>query len=128
MPDDAYDVIMKIHVRAPFRLVRAAAPYFRIKVSRLHRSIGIARAILYLPWPAERDAGKSFHYQRFLHLWPPWKCRPDKLCRRQVRSGRNHEDNRERVGSIWCSREHRRVRLRSYKVPFFQWDAGECVY
>lgn len=32
MPDDAYDVIMKIHVRAPFRLVRAAAPYFRIKV------------------------------------------------------------------------------------------------
>ncbi|KAG8220190.1 hypothetical protein J3R82DRAFT_1225 [Butyriboletus roseoflavus] len=31
MPDDAYDVIMKIHVRAPFRLVRAAAPYFRIK-------------------------------------------------------------------------------------------------
>jgi len=33
MPDDAYDVIMKIHVRAPFRLVRAAAPYFRIKSS-----------------------------------------------------------------------------------------------
>ncbi|KAG6371544.1 hypothetical protein JVT61DRAFT_9250 [Boletus reticuloceps] len=31
MPDDAYDVIMKIHVRAPFRLVRAAAPYFRVK-------------------------------------------------------------------------------------------------
>lgn len=36
MPDDAYDVIMKIHVRAPFRLVRAAAPYFRVKVSSLH--------------------------------------------------------------------------------------------
>ena len=32
MPDDAFDVIMKIHVRAPFRLIRAAAPYFRIKV------------------------------------------------------------------------------------------------
>ncbi|PAV21615.1 short-chain dehydrogenase reductase SDR [Pyrrhoderma noxium] len=31
MPDDAFDVIMKIHVRAPFRLIRAAAPYFRIK-------------------------------------------------------------------------------------------------
>ncbi|KAH7907195.1 hypothetical protein BJ138DRAFT_530653 [Hygrophoropsis aurantiaca] len=31
MPDEAYDVIMKIHVRAPFRLVRAAAPYFRTK-------------------------------------------------------------------------------------------------
>ncbi|KAH7884125.1 hypothetical protein F5I97DRAFT_2047292 [Phlebopus sp. FC_14] len=31
MPDDVYDMIMKIHVRAPFRLVRAAAPYFRVK-------------------------------------------------------------------------------------------------
>jgi len=31
MPDDTFDIIMKIHVRAPFRLIRAAAPYFRIK-------------------------------------------------------------------------------------------------
>ncbi|KAG1741884.1 uncharacterized protein EDB91DRAFT_1129994 [Suillus paluster] len=31
MPDETYDIIMKIHVRAPFRLIRAAAPYFRIK-------------------------------------------------------------------------------------------------
>jgi len=31
MPDEAYDIIMKVHVRAPFRLVRAAAPYFRVK-------------------------------------------------------------------------------------------------
>ncbi|KAG6888309.1 hypothetical protein C0992_008875 [Termitomyces sp. T32_za158] len=30
-PDDVFDVIMKIHVRAPFRLIREAAPYFRIK-------------------------------------------------------------------------------------------------
>jgi NAD(P)-dependent dehydrogenase (short-subunit alcohol dehydrogenase family) len=34
MPDEAYDIIMKVHVRAPFRLVRAAAPYFRVKVMR----------------------------------------------------------------------------------------------
>ena len=33
MPDDVYDVIMKVHVRAPFRLIHAAAPYFRIKSS-----------------------------------------------------------------------------------------------
>lgn len=33
MPDEAYDVIMKVHVRAPFRLIRAAAPYFRVKVN-----------------------------------------------------------------------------------------------
>lgn len=31
MADDVFDIIMKIHVRAPFRLVRAAAPYLRIK-------------------------------------------------------------------------------------------------
>jgi len=31
MPDDVYDIIMKIHVRAPFRLVRAAAPHLRTK-------------------------------------------------------------------------------------------------
>ncbi|KAF9491587.1 short-chain dehydrogenase/reductase SDR [Pleurotus eryngii] len=30
-PDDAFDIIMKIHVRAPFRLVRQAAPYYRLK-------------------------------------------------------------------------------------------------
>jgi len=31
MPDDAWDIIMKVHVRAPFRLIRAAAPFMRIK-------------------------------------------------------------------------------------------------
>ncbi|KAF8722444.1 hypothetical protein AX14_009823 [Amanita brunnescens Koide BX004] len=39
-PDDAFDIIIKVHVRAPFRLVRQAAPYFRIKgQSRENRSI-----------------------------------------------------------------------------------------
>jgi 3-oxoacyl-[acyl-carrier protein] reductase len=31
MPDDAWDIILKIHVTAPFRLIRAAAPFMRIK-------------------------------------------------------------------------------------------------
>jgi len=39
-PDDAFDIIMKIHVRSPFRLVRQAAPYFRVKGDkRENRSI-----------------------------------------------------------------------------------------
>ncbi|EKM60658.1 uncharacterized protein PHACADRAFT_246704 [Phanerochaete carnosa HHB-10118-sp] len=39
-PDDAWDVIQKVHVRAPFRLIRAAAPYMRIKGdNRENRSI-----------------------------------------------------------------------------------------
>lgn len=56
MPDETYDIIMKIHVRAPFRLIRAAAPYFRVKsntpenrsiinvssVSGLHGNVGQA--------------------------------------------------------------------------------------
>ncbi|KAK7051370.1 hypothetical protein VNI00_004870 [Paramarasmius palmivorus] len=31
-PDDTWDIIQKIHVKAPFRLIRQAAPYFRLKV------------------------------------------------------------------------------------------------
>ncbi|KIL61787.1 hypothetical protein M378DRAFT_187487 [Amanita muscaria Koide BX008] len=39
-PDDAFDIILKIHVRAPFRLIRQAAPHFRIKgESNENRSI-----------------------------------------------------------------------------------------
>ncbi|OJA20579.1 hypothetical protein AZE42_05367 [Rhizopogon vesiculosus] len=29
--DDTFDIIMKIHVCAPFRLIRTATPYFRVK-------------------------------------------------------------------------------------------------
>lgn len=56
MADDVWDIIMKVHVRAPFRLIRAAAPHFRVKgettvnrsivnvssVSGLHGNIGQA--------------------------------------------------------------------------------------
>jgi 3-oxoacyl-[acyl-carrier protein] reductase len=33
--DESFDLIMNVHVRAPFRLIREAAPYFRIKVRHL---------------------------------------------------------------------------------------------
>jgi 3-oxoacyl-[acyl-carrier protein] reductase len=39
-PDDGWDIMMNVHVRAPFRLIRAAAPYFRLKPEkRENRSI-----------------------------------------------------------------------------------------
>ncbi|KAJ7744191.1 hypothetical protein B0H16DRAFT_1560442 [Mycena metata] len=39
-PDDTFDIIIKIHIRAPFRLIRQAAPYFRLKPdARENRSI-----------------------------------------------------------------------------------------
>lgn len=43
-PDDAWDIIMKVHVRAPFRLIRAAAPYMRIKV-RSAPSLSVAECL-----------------------------------------------------------------------------------
>ena len=39
MPDETFDIILKVHVRAPFRLIRAAAPYLRIKDNKENRSI-----------------------------------------------------------------------------------------
>lgn len=39
MTDDAWDIIQKIHVRAPFRLIRAVAPYMRIKGNTENRAI-----------------------------------------------------------------------------------------
>ena len=116
MPDDVYDVIMKIHVRAPFRLVRAAAPYFRVKVCRLPNSTSMACGLDISDRLAERNAGKSFHHQRFLNFWSSWKRGSGQLCRRQGCSGRTHKDDRERVGSLWCSRQHGRVRPRSHEV------------
>ncbi len=50
-PDEAFDVILKIHVRAPFRLVRQAAPYFRVKVSRT--------PILYFPTSNFQSQGST---------------------------------------------------------------------
>ncbi|TFK84871.1 short-chain dehydrogenase/reductase SDR [Polyporus arcularius HHB13444] len=38
-PDDAWDIIMRVHVRAPFRLIRAAAPHMRIKGNTENRSV-----------------------------------------------------------------------------------------
>ncbi|KAL0068059.1 hypothetical protein AAF712_004963 [Marasmius tenuissimus] len=39
-PDETWDIIQKIHVKAPFRLIRQAAPYFRLKPEqRENRSI-----------------------------------------------------------------------------------------
>ncbi|KAF9557221.1 short-chain dehydrogenase/reductase SDR [Agrocybe pediades] len=39
-PDETFDIILKVHVRAPFRLIRQAAPYFRVKPEqRENRSI-----------------------------------------------------------------------------------------
>lgn len=45
-PDDAWDIIMRVHVRAPFRLIRAAAPYMRIKVRAPVRSLCVHPDVL----------------------------------------------------------------------------------
>lgn len=48
-PDDAWDIIIRVHVRAPFRLVRAAAPHMRIKVGGAHQSFAYV-AVLISAW------------------------------------------------------------------------------
>ncbi|KAK2459792.1 hypothetical protein APHAL10511_008224 [Amanita phalloides] len=81
MPGDAFDIV-KVHLRAPFRLIRQAAPYFRIKdmdgenrsiinvssTSGLHGSVGRAN------YAAAKSAVNWLD-----------------------------KDNRKRVGSIWHS-------------------------
>ena len=49
MPDDTFDIILKIHVRAPFRLIRQAAPYFRLKVYYNSITLMLTLILLYEP-------------------------------------------------------------------------------
>ena len=85
MPDDVYDVIMKVHVRAPFRLIHAAAPYFRIKSSSpenrtiinvssttgLHGNVGQANYAAVLPSAFATPSfqgNESCEYNRLLSM------------------------------------------------------------
>ena len=60
-PDDAWDIIMRVHVRAPFRLIRAAAPYMRIKVRAPVWCLCIHTDVLIdlRSWPLSRATPKT---------------------------------------------------------------------
>ena len=65
MSDETYDIIMKVHVRAPFRLVRTAAPYFRIKVMcKPTRLVGLMLTPI-IEWRTrEQDCNNDFVHRR----------------------------------------------------------------
>ena len=105
-PDDAFDVIIKVHVRAPFRLVRAAAPYMRIKVGLPYQLPGML---------ADTDTlgqhREPLHRERLVDERPARERRPGELRRREVRRHRPHEDGLQGVGRVQRAREHGRLRL-----------------
>lgn len=59
MPDDSWDIIMKIHVRAPFRLIRQAAPYFRLKVCPSFLYIHVVPSVSYVSWYSKPEAREN---------------------------------------------------------------------
>ncbi|KAF7340414.1 3-oxoacyl-[acyl-carrier-protein] reductase FabG [Mycena venus] len=96
-PDETFDIIIKIHVRAPFRLIRQAAPYFRLKPdARENRSIINVSSTSGL----HGNVGQA------------------KLRRRESRRRRPHQDHREGVGPVRRAREYDCVWVDSYEVPF----------
>jgi len=86
MPDDAWDVIMKVHVRAPFRLIRAAAPYMRIKGNTENRSIinvssvsGLHGSIGQLNYAAAKSAITGFS-KTIAKEWGPFGVRANTVA------------------------------------------------
>lgn len=110
-PDDAFDVIIKVHVRAPFRLVRAAAPYMRIKVGLPYQLPGML---------ADTDTlgqhREPLNHQRLLRVRSARQRGPDQLRGSKVGGHRHDEDHLQRVGGVWRPRQHRRLRLRTDAV------------
>ena len=102
-PDDAWDIIMKIHVRAPFRIIRQAAPHFRLKVCSLCPDSQVT--CLHLTWHATfsaRRTRKPIHHQRFFYFRPARKCRTGELCSCQSSRNWTHKNHCEGVGPLRC--------------------------
>lgn len=115
MPDDAFDVIMKIHVRAPFRLIRAAAPYMRVKVS-CRCSYSLGEAYVYHSDMAGRRKREPLDRECVVHFWSARQCRPGELRSGEGGSHGHVEDDREGVGSIRGPSEYHRFWLRPDSV------------
>lgn len=89
-PDETFDIILKIHVRAPFRLIRQAAPYFRLKV----RIPLVLTHMQFTDITTARTKRKPIYHQRFLYFWFTWKCRTSKLCCSKSSCHRTYQDYR----------------------------------
>ena len=96
MTDEQWDAILDVHLKAPFRILRAAQPV-------------IAAAV-----KAAKAAGRRSVPQGRQHLLdrrPRRQRRPGQLRRRQGRHHRPDQDAGQGVGPLQRHRQHRRVRL-----------------
>ena len=92
--------MLAVHGTAPFRLVRTAAPYFRVKDGEPRCVVNISSTSgthgKQMASPSQKQVTDT-HRQR----------RPSKLLIRQIRCRRSIENNRQRMGTtIRRSRQH----------------------
>lgn len=113
-PDETFDIILKIHVRAPFRLIRQAAPYFRLQARTLELSPLRQRS--QCGCVVARPTRKSFNYQRVIHFWPAWQRWPGKLLCSQGGCHWTYEDHCEGMGSVRSPCQYRRLWSHPYQV------------
>jgi hypothetical protein len=115
MPDDAWDVIMKVHVRAPFRLIRAAAPYMRLKVHLIFVVIGLLQ-VADTCIIGHINMGKPFDCECIVCIRFIRKRRPGQLCCRKIWNRRFYPDRSERMGCIRCACKRGCIWLDSHSV------------
>ena len=106
-PDDAWDVILRVHVRAPFRLLRAAAPHMRIKVSRSAERVRCVSA-------SDNDVGACVVGQHgepvgdqcVVDVGLARECGPGELRGGEGGGDRSDEDGVQGVGPVRRAGEH----------------------
>ena len=85
MTDEQWDAVMDVHVKAPFRILRAAAEPIRIAAKKeAMEGIEVIRKVVNIL--VDRRALRQ--------------CRPDQLFGRQVRHDRHDPDDGEGVGPL----------------------------
>ena len=100
MTDKQWDTIIALHNTAPFRLVRAAAPYFRVKDGEPRNIINISSTsgVNGNAYGVRKESMRCLtnRYQRTSQLWP-----------RKSRRDRVFEGHSQRMGPLfWGSCKH----------------------
>ena len=97
MTDEQWDAILDVHLKAPFRILRAAQPVIAAAVKEAEGG-RYAGAV-----PQGR--------QHLVHRRPRWQRGAGELRRGQGRCHRPHQDVGQGVGPLQRHRQHRRLRL-----------------
>lgn len=95
MTDKQWETMLAVHNTAPFKLVRAAAPYFRVKDGEPRVIINIS-STSGIHGNAYASPPPSLPLLSSIRL--TLSQRPSKLLRRQSRRRGTYQDDRERMG------------------------------